>query len=113
MPTYFSLGFISNPDLIWSERTVRIIDFSIIGIGIETEGPLEPGFVWFKEQLYGQSCGYLVWCKQEGSRSRSGIRFVTLSREQEQYLRHQVERLKPHQPLQDPDRIIESLIKYL
>jgi hypothetical protein len=82
----------------------------VIGIGVESDGPIEPGIIWFKECLYGQRCGFLVWCKKSGIRYRAGIKFVSFTREQEEYLRRQVEQMQHVKRLHDPDKIIELMM---
>jgi PilZ domain len=100
------LGVISFENLIWTEHSVKIIDLSITGIGVETERQIEPGIVWFKEHVYGQRCGFLVWSKKSGDRYRSGIQFVSLTRSDEEYLHRQVSRVLPCEPFQDPDQVL-------
>jgi hypothetical protein len=104
-----SLGIISFHDLVRTDHLTRIVDRSLIGIGIETDHPIHPGIVWFRESVYGQKCGVLMWCRQTGSRYRCGIRFVSLTRAEEEYFRYQVEQAKPCAQIQDPDRIIARL----
>jgi len=59
-----SIGVISFNNLDWSDHLVKIVDFSVTGIGIESDRLIEPGVIWFKENLYGQKYGSLVWCKK-------------------------------------------------
>jgi hypothetical protein len=104
-----SLGVISVNTLEWSDHIVKIVDYSVIGIGIESDRPIEPGIIWFKKNLYGQKCGALVWCNKNGVRYRAGIKFISLTREQEAYLRRQVEQMRHIKRLQDPEQIIAML----
>jgi len=104
-----SLEVISFNNLVRTDYLARIINRSIIGIGIETDHPIQPGVVCFKELIYGQSCGVLMWCNQIGSQYRCGIRFVSLTRVEEEYLRYQIEQVKPSKQVRDPDRIITRL----
>jgi hypothetical protein len=53
----------------------------------------------------------LTWCKARGDRYHAGINFVTLSRDEEQYVQEQVRRVKPHTPLRDPLQIIAAMIE--
>jgi hypothetical protein len=108
-----SLGVITFEGLEWTDHTAKIMDLSATGIGIESDQPIEPGIIWFKDCVYGQKCGVLVWCKQNGPRYRAGIQFVDLNHEEEEYLRRQVERSRPRQPLEDPHRVVASLIDYI
>ena len=108
-----SLGVITFDNLEWMDHRARIVDLSVTGLGIESDKPLEPGIIWFKDCVYGQKCGVLVWCKQSGFGYRAGIQFVTLNHAEEEYLRMQVERSQPCKPLQDPERIVATLVDYL
>jgi len=108
-----SLGAISFKTREWADHLVKIVDLSVIGLGIESDRPIEPGIIWFKESTYGQKCGLLMWCKQTDVRYRAGIEFISLTREQEEYLRQQVEQVQPHRPLQDPAGIIATLIDHV
>jgi hypothetical protein len=104
-----SLGVISFNNLVRTDYLAKIVNRSIIGIGIETDHPIQPGVVWFKECVHGQKCGVLMWCAQIGSRYRCGIRFVSLTRVEEEYLRNQIDQVQPSKPVQDPDWIITRL----
>ena len=104
-----SLGVISFNNLVRTDYIVKIVNRGINGIGIETDHPLQPGVVWFKVGIYGQKCGVLMWCNQIGSRYRCGIRFVSVTRVEEEYFRYLIENIKPSNPVRDPDRIITKL----
>jgi len=108
-----SLGVITFDNLEWTDHCARIVDLSATGLGIESDQPLNPGMIWFKESVCGQKCGILVWCKQSGPRYRAGIQFVTLNQAEEEYVRKQVERSQPCMPLQDPERVVATLVDYL
>jgi hypothetical protein len=108
-----SLGVITFEGLEWTDHIAKIVDLSATGIGIESDQPIEPGIIWFKDCVYGQKCGVLVWCKQNGFRYRAGIQFVDLNHADEEYLRRQVARSQPRQPIEDPQRVVASLIDYL
>jgi hypothetical protein len=104
------IGVISYENLEWTEHDAKIVDLSVIGIGIETGRLLTPGIVWFREHVYGQRCGFLVWSKKIGEHCRSGIQFVTLARADEEYLRRQVSLIRPCEPFQDPDQILARMM---
>ena len=104
------LGVIAFENLVWTEHSVKIIDLSVTGIGIETERQIEPGIIWFKEHVYGQRCGFLVWCNKSGDRYRGGIQFVSLTRADEEYLRRQVNQVQPLEPFQDPNRLLAKMM---
>ena len=106
----FSMGVISFTEPTRIEYVVRIVDFSVVGVGIELAERIEPGLVYFKEPVGGQKFGVLVWSKQRKDRYRAGIKFVVLSSEEEAYLQEQV-----NQPFLDtaprvPDKIITALL---
>jgi hypothetical protein len=103
------LSIISFHNLVRTDHLARIIDRSIIGIGIETDHPITPGVVWFKESVYGSQCGILMWCHQTGTLYRCGIRFVSLTRSEEEFLRYQVQQTEHCAHILDPDRIIARL----
>jgi hypothetical protein len=104
------LGVIANENLEWTEHSVKIVDLSVTGIGIEADRLLATGIVWFKDHVYGQRCGFLVWSKKIGEQYRSGIQFVTLARSDEEYLRRQVSLIRPREPFQDPDQILAKMM---
>jgi len=106
-----TLGVITSSRLEWKDHIARIVDLSITGVGIESSEMVPPGFVWFKECVGGHKYGVLTWCKPRGDRYRAGIHFVTLSRDEEQYVQEQVKLLKPHTPLRDPLQIIAAMIE--
>ncbi|MEK6743565.1 MAG: PilZ domain-containing protein [Nitrospirota bacterium] len=108
-----SLGVIISSHLEWQDHIARIVDLSITGVGIESSVMIPPGFVWFNESVGGNKYGVLTWCKPHGDQYRAGINFVTLARDEEQYIEEQVKQLKPHTPLRDPRQIISTMIESL
>jgi hypothetical protein len=105
-----SLGVITFEKLERTDHRARIVDLSATGLGIESERRIEPGIIWFKDCVYGQKCGVLVWCQQSGSRYRAGIQFISLNQTEEEYLRQQIEGSQQCSPLPDPQRVISTLI---
>lgn len=108
-----SLGVITGNRLERTDHQVRIVDLSIIGMGIESDEPIDTGFVAFSERVGGHKYGLLMWCKPAGDRYRAGINFVTLSRKDEEYIEEQMQHSGPHRPLRDPLLIISSMIQAL
>ncbi len=108
-----SLGAITFDKLEWTDHNARILNLSATGLGIESDRPLEPSIIWLKDSVYGQKCGVLVWCKQSGFGYRAGIQFVTLTHVEEEYVLRQVARSQPCRPLQDPERIVATLVDLL
>jgi PilZ domain len=104
------LGVIAFNGLEWTDHAARIVDMSVIGIGIESSRSIEPGLVWFKESVGGHRSGVLMWIKKEGPRYRAGIKFVPLSRDEEKYLQEQIGRSGPNGALEDPHHFISSIV---
>jgi hypothetical protein len=107
----YSLDVIAFDQCMRTEHVVRIVDISVIGVGIETSERIEPGLICFREQIGGQKYGALVWSKLKGDRYQSGIQFVILSPEEEAYLQEQIKQSPTCQSLRDPDKIIASLLE--
>lgn len=102
---------ISFQNLECTDSVVRIANLSVTGLGIDSELPLEPGIILFKQAVYGQKFGILVWCEKIEERYRAGIEFAFFSHEIENYLQQQIELLQPNKPLDDPKQIIARLIE--
>lgn len=110
-PRTYSLDVIAFDQPTLTEHVVRIVDISVIGVGIESGDRIEPGLICFKEQVSGQKYGVLVWSEPSGDRHRAGIQFVVLSPEEEAYLQEQLQQSRPYQSLRDPDNIIAPLLE--
>ena len=106
----YSLDVISFDLPTRTEHVVRIVDISVIGVGVESSERIDPGLICFKEQIGGQKYGVLIWRKPNSDRYRAGIQFVVLSPEEEAYLQKQVKQAPLYQTLQDPDKTIASLL---
>lgn len=105
----FSLDITSFHNLVRTDHHAILLDRSINGIGIESDHPINPGIVLFRESVYGQKCGVLIWCHQAGNGYLCGIQFLSLTLAEEEFFRYQIERAKPGDQIQDPDRIIAQL----
>ena len=105
-----AVGVISF-DLMRTEHVVRIVNLSVVGVGIESSEPIELGLVCFKEQVGGHKFGVVAWRRPDGDRYLAGINFTTLPLEKEMYLRKQVKQSRPHKPLRDPEKIIAALLE--
>jgi hypothetical protein len=106
-----SVQVIPFDQLTCSGHIVRIADLSIIGVGIESPDPIEPGLACFDEPVSGHRFGVVAWCRQKGDRYRAGISFVTLSHPHEQYILNQLSLSPRHKALRDPEKILETLLK--
>ncbi len=83
-----SLGLLSFTHLKRSDHVVRIVDISGGGTGVESDEQLDPGLVWFHKSVEDHRNGILLWCRQLEGRYRAGIRFLSLSAEDERLLRY-------------------------
>ena len=110
-PRECSLGVITFNKREWIKHTVRIINASILGIGIESNQRIEPGLVWFKERVSGFKCGVLRWNAQNGPPFGAGIEFISLSRDEEQYIKKQTEHSRQQKQVPDPELTITRLLK--
>jgi hypothetical protein len=106
-----SVGVIAFDRLTQKEHVVRIVNLSVVGVGIESSEPIELGLVCFKEQLSGHKFGVVTWCRAEGDTYQAGINFTNLPHDKEQYLLKQVKQSHPHKPLLDPGNIIATLLE--
>lgn len=108
-----AMGVIGFKQLAWSDHVARIVDINRKGVGIELSSGVEPGFVWFKDRVWGHRGGLLLWSGQVGERYRAGIKFLALSREEEHAVQNHVDEAGHHRPLMNPERIVSSLIESL
>jgi len=108
-----SLCIITFKDLAWSDHVAYLKDFSANGVGVESEKRIDPGFVWFRDRVGGHRGGVMMWSEQAGYNFRAGIQFLSLSREAEQFVEDQVGLLRAHQPLQQPEAIMSTIMESL
>ncbi len=71
-----------------SDMSVRTVDTSASGMGVEADVPLEPGFVWFRDTVEHHQCGVVVWTKGENNTCRAGIKFIPLAAAPEKITGH-------------------------
>jgi hypothetical protein len=58
----------------------RAVDMSAEGMSIESDIPLEPGFVWFRDCVGDHKGGVVVWTRVfENNTCRAGIKFIPLA----------------------------------
>jgi hypothetical protein len=110
-PRYYALDVISFDQPVRTEHVVRMMDFSVIGVGIESSELIVPGLVCFREPVGGQKFGVVIWSKPKGDQYLAGIRFVIVPSAEEAYIQEQVKRSHPLTALQDPDKIIALLLE--
>jgi len=110
-PRNCSLSIISFNGLARTDHVVRIMDMSVIGLGIETTEMLEPGLVWFKKQVVGHRVGIIEWTGERSGKNRAGIRFVTLSREEERIVREEMSGKQSLPLRQDREKALAAILK--
>jgi len=89
----------------------HVVDLSKYGVGIESDQPLAPGFVWFKDRIGGFKGGLLVWSRQADGKYRAGVKFVPLSRDKELIVQEQIAMMRPNQPIHNPEVIISTILE--
>ncbi len=68
------------------ETTVKGIDISDGGLGISSEIPLAPGFVWFRSRISDHGGGMIVWSRKMEGGYRAGIQFLPIPASPRDYL---------------------------
>jgi len=107
----FTLWVIPFKSLECALIIAHVVDLSKYGVGIESDQPLEPGFVWFKDRIGGFKGGLLVWGRQKDGKYRAGVKFVPLSREKELLVQEQIAMMRPNQPIHNPEVIISTILE--
>ncbi len=110
-PRTYSLDVIGFEQPVRTEHVVRILDFSVVGVGVLSSVQIGSGLVYFREPVSGQKFGVIIWSQPKDDQFRAGIKFVILPPENEEYLQEQVKQSYPHMALPDPDKIIPSLLE--
>ena len=92
-------------------HTVRIVDLSVVGAGIESSEWIERGLACFEESVGGHKFGTVNWCTKLGEGFRAGISFITLPYEKEQYILNRIKECSSRELIDNPENIIEKLSK--
>lgn len=79
--TVIQFGRLERLDL-----TVRGIDISDGGMGIETNVLLSPGFLWFGRPVGSHAGGMIVWGRKVDKGYRAGIQFLPMPLSPHDYL---------------------------
>lgn len=108
-----AMDVIKFKELDRTDHHGHIVDISKSGVGIESNTPMEPGFVLFRNRIWGQHSGVLLWSKQVGTQYRSGIRFVPLPHDAAVCADNQSVQSGPREPLKDLEKIVKMMIEYL
>ena len=67
--------------------TVLGVDISEGGVGIRSDVPLAPGFVWFWRPVGNQKGGMIVWSKKIDNQYRAGVQFLPIPMSPNDYLK--------------------------
>ena len=79
--TVIQFGKLERMDL-----TVKGVDISDGGLGVQSDIPLAPGFVWFWSAIGSHKGGMIVWSKKEDRGYRAGIQFLPIPLRPRDYL---------------------------
>ena len=79
--TVIQFGKLERIDL-----TVKGVDISDGGLGILSEVPLAPGFVWFQSSIGSHKGGMIVWSRKSDTGYRAGIQFLPIPLSPRDYL---------------------------
>jgi len=109
----FAMDVIKFRELDRTDHHGHIVDISKSGVGIESNTLMEPGLVLFRDRIWGQHGGVLLWSKQVGTQYRSGIRFVPLPQDAALGADAQSAQSGPREPLKDLETIVKMMIKYI
>lgn len=81
--TVIQFGKLERVDL-----TVKGVDISDGGLGIVSDVPLAPGFIWFWNTVSDHKGGMIVWSRKADGCYRSGIQFLPIPQSPGDYLPH-------------------------
>jgi hypothetical protein len=79
--TVIQFGKLERMDL-----TVKGVDISDGGLGIQSEVPLAPGFIWFWNTVGQHKGGMIVWSRKADFGYRAGIQFLPIPLSPHDYL---------------------------
>lgn len=79
--TVIQFGKLERMDL-----TVKGVDISDGGLGVQSDIPLAPGFVWFWSSVGSHKGGMIVWSRKEDRAYRAGIQFLPIPMSPRDYL---------------------------
>ncbi len=95
------------------DHTVRVLDLSVIGAGIESNELMERGLACFEEGLGGHKLGVVKWCSSTGEKYRAGVLFITLPFDEEQYVLNRIRLRSCRETVSDPATIFDRLLATL
>lgn len=71
--TIFQFGRLRRQDI-----TVKPCDISEGGLGIISDEPLAPGFIWFWTKIREYDGGMVMWSRQINGKYRAGVQFLNI-----------------------------------
>jgi hypothetical protein len=80
--TVIQFGKLERIDL-----TVKGVDISDGGLGIVSDVPLSPGFIWFWSAVGDYKGGMIVWSRKADGYYQAGIQFLPIPHSPRDYLR--------------------------
>ena len=104
-----SLSVVTFKDTSWVDHTAHIVDLSESSVRVESDRPIDPGFVWFNDRVRGHKGGVVLWCQQFYGRYRAVMRLVPLTPEEERLIQERTVQSSPHRPHRSPEEIIATL----
>lgn len=81
--TIIQFGQLQRQDI-----TVQGVDISDGGLGITSDAPLSPGFIWFWRTVGKQRGGMVVWSRKINSHYRAGVQFLPIPLSPDDYLKN-------------------------
>jgi len=106
----FDLGVFESNQFDQADHHASIVDITSSGVGIESNTPKKPGPVLFRDRIWGQHSGMLLWSRQVGALYRSGIRFAPLPHDAELNANNQFAQ-SGREPLKDLTRFVAMQIE--
>jgi hypothetical protein len=104
-----SLNVVTFKDTNWVDHTADIVDLSEGSVRVESDRPIDPGFVWFNDRVRGHKGGMVLWCQQFYGRYRAVMKLVPLTREEERLIQERTLQSHSHRPHRSPEEIIATL----
>lgn len=108
-----SLSVVTFKDTSWVDHTADIVDLGESNLRVESDRPIDPGFVWFNDRVRGHKGGMVLWCRQFYGRYRAVMRLVPLTRDEERLIQERTLQSNSHRPHRSPEEIIATLSEAL
>jgi hypothetical protein len=106
-----SHSVVTFKDTRWADHTADIVDLTDSSVRVESDRPIDPGFVWFNDRVRGHKGGLVVWCQPFYGRYRAVMQLVPLTRDEERLIQERTVRSGSHRSHRSPEEIIATLTK--